>query len=178
MNLDNEKAAATQYLTFFVHGEEYAVEILRVREVMESLPVTRVPSAPPAIRGVVNVRGAVVPIVDLGVRFGAAELPVTRFTCVVIVELPLDGDSVAMGLLVDRVNQVIELDKSRIEPVPPFGVRVRIDFLRAMGNVGEKFVMLLDAERILSTTDLLATAAAAAETASVDAAAAAEGGAP
>jgi purine-binding chemotaxis protein CheW len=150
-----------QYLTFFVHDEEYAIEILCVREVMEALPLTRVPSAPASIRGVVNVRGAVVPIIDLGVRFQAARLTVTRFTCIVIVELPVDGEPVLMGLLVDRVNQVVELDEAQVEPVPPFGVNVRVDFLRGMGAAGTKFVMLLDLERVLSTSDLLAVSAMA-----------------
>jgi purine-binding chemotaxis protein CheW len=152
---------ATQYLTFFVRGEEYAVEILRVREVIESLPVTRVPNVPAAIRGVVNVRGTVVPTIDLGVRFGGHEIEPTRFTCIVILELEVEGEALSMGLLVERVNQVIDLDDSLVEDVPPFGVRVRLDFLRGMGRVGETFVMLLDSERVVSASDLLATTSAA-----------------
>lgn len=154
-------ASSTQYLTFFVHGEEYAVEILRVREVFESLPITRVPSTPHAIRGVVNVRGAVVPVVDLGVRFDVGELTVTPWTCIVVVELAIDGAPLAMGLFVDKVNQVVELEPSQIDDVPPFGVPVRLDFLRGMGAVGEKFVMLLDIERVVSPSDLLAAASVA-----------------
>jgi purine-binding chemotaxis protein CheW len=157
------EATAKQYLTFFVHGEEYAVEILRVREVTEALPVTRVPTVPSAIRGVVNVRGSVVPIIDLAVRFGWPEIEVTRYTCIVILELEAEGEPLTMGLLVERVNQVIDLDESLVGDVPPFGVRVRVDFLRGMGRVADKFVMLLDTERIVSTADLLATASAIAE---------------
>lgn len=155
-------ASVTQYLTFFVRDDEYAVEILRVREVMETLPITRIPSTPATIRGVVNVRGTVVPIVDLGIRFGAEASAISRFTCIVVVEVDVEGEAVPMGLLVDRVNQVVQLEGSQIEPVPSFGVHVRVDFLRGMGNVGGKFVMLLDIERVLSPSDLLAVAGIAA----------------
>jgi purine-binding chemotaxis protein CheW len=142
---------STQYLTFLVGDEEYAVEILHVREVMEVLPITRMPATPTPIRGVVNVRGAVVPIVDLGVRFGRDEIAITRWTCIVVVE----AADRCMGLLVDRVNQVIELDVSDIEPVPQFGVHVRLDFLAGMAQVAESFILLLDLERVVSVPDLL-----------------------
>jgi purine-binding chemotaxis protein CheW len=152
-----------QELTFFVHGEEFAVEILRVREVMGVPSITRVPTTPPSIRGVVNIRGTVVPIVDLGLRFGLPELPLTKRTCIVIVEVQDDGAETGMGLLVDRVNEVVDLEDSQIEEVPAFGVSVRLDFLRGVAAVSEKLVMLLDVDRVLSTADLRAAAAAAAE---------------
>ena len=150
----------SQHLTFFVHGEEYAVEVLRVREVIASLPLTRVPTTPPSIRGVVNLRGAVVPVVDLGLRFGQAELAMTKLTCIVLVDVVEDGVATGMGLLVDQVNQVIDLEASAIEALPPFGVHVRLDFLRGMGAVGEKFVMLLNVDRVLEAADLRAAAEA------------------
>lgn len=151
----------SQYLTFAVHGEEYAVEVLRVREVIASLPLTRVPTIPPSIRGVVNLRGAVVPVVDLGLRFGQSALALTKRTCIVLVEVIEDGVPTGMGLLVDKVNQVIDLDSATIEAVPPFGVHVRLDFLRGMGAIGgEKFVMLLDVDRVLEASDLRAAAEA------------------
>jgi purine-binding chemotaxis protein CheW len=151
--------SGTQHLTFSVHGEEYAVEILRVREVVGALPLTRVPTTPESIRGVVNLRGAVVPVVDLGLRFGLAELTMTPRTCIVLVDVVEDGEPTSMGLLVDQVNQVIELSPEAIEEVPAFGVHVRLDFLRGMGPVGERFVMLLDVDRVLSSADLRAAAA-------------------
>jgi purine-binding chemotaxis protein CheW len=150
-----------QYLTFAVHGEAYGVEVLRVQEVIASLPLTRVPAIPPSIRGVVNLRGGVVPVVDLGLRFGQAALTVGKRTCIVLVDVALDGATFAMGILVDQVNQVIDLDPAAIEPVPSFGVHVRPDFLRGMGVVGEKFVMLLDVDRVLSAGDLQAAWSAA-----------------
>jgi purine-binding chemotaxis protein CheW len=155
-------SGAGQYLTFFVHGDEFAVPVLRVREVMEALPVTHVPTAPTPIRGVVNVRGAVVPVVDLGLRFGSGEVETTRWTCMVIVDLTVGEDQRCMGLLVDRVNQVVDLDDAAIEEVPAFGVDVRLDFLTGMGGVGGKFILLLDVERVLSTSDLLAVTTEAA----------------
>jgi purine-binding chemotaxis protein CheW len=151
----------TQYLTFSVHGEAYGVEVLRVREVIASLPLTRVPTIPPSIRGVVNLRGGVVPVVDLGLRFGQAALAMTKRTCIVLVEVVEDGATIGMGILVDEVNQVIDLDPAAIEPVPQFGVHVRLDFLRGMGAAGEKFVMLLDVDRVLEGSDLRAAATAA-----------------
>jgi purine-binding chemotaxis protein CheW len=168
MNATIEAGAGAQYLTFFVGGEEYAVEILRVREVIEALPVTRVPNVPAAIRGVVNVRGTVVPTIDLGVRFGGEEIELTRYTCIVIIELEVEGEPLCMGLLVERVSQVLDLDDSLIEDVPAFGVPIRLDFLRGMGRVGEKFVMILDSERVVETTDLLATTSALVEGAAAD----------
>jgi purine-binding chemotaxis protein CheW len=107
----------------------------------------------------VNLRGAVVPVVDLGLRFGLAELVITSRTCIVLVDVVEDGEPTSMGLLVDQVNQVIELSPEAIEAVPPFGVHVRLDFLRGMGPVGERFVMLLDVDRVLSSADLRAAAA-------------------
>jgi purine-binding chemotaxis protein CheW len=151
---------SAQYLTFAVHGEAYGVEVLRVQEVIASLPLTRVPAIPPSIRGVVNLRGGVVPVVDLGLRFGQGALIVRKRTCIVLVEVALDGGTFGMGILVDEVNQVIDLDPAAIEPVPPFGIHVRPDFLRGMAAVGEKFVMLLDVDRVLEAADLHAARAA------------------
>jgi purine-binding chemotaxis protein CheW len=139
-----------QYLTFFVHGEEYAVEVLRVREVIGALPLTRVPTTPPSIRGVVNLRGAVVPVVDLGLRFGLDQLVMTKRTCIVLVDVAEGGVTTGLGLLVDHVNQVLDLDEPDVMPVPAFGLHVRPELLRGIGSVGEKFVMLLDVDRILA----------------------------
>jgi purine-binding chemotaxis protein CheW len=159
MKRDETAARAAQYLTFFVDGDEYAVDIMRIREVIEAIPVTHVPATPPAIRGVVNLRGAVVPVIDLAIRFGLPERTITSKTCIVLIEVVVEGEPTVMGILVDAVNQVIDLDASQIEPVPPFGAHVRLDFLTGMGVAGEKFVMLLDADLVLSPTDLLAAAA-------------------
>jgi purine-binding chemotaxis protein CheW len=154
-----------QYLTFFVADAAYAIEVLRVREVIEPAPITRVPSTPRAVRGVINLRGSVVPVVDLGIRFEQTERPLTKWTCIVLVEVAVDGESdkAVMGILVDAVDRVVELGEDQIEAVPQFGTHVRLDFLRGMGVLGDKFVLLLDVDSVLSTPDLLAVAALGAQ---------------
>lgn len=160
MNELARSTSSTQYLTFFVAGEEYAIEVLCVREVVESIPITRVPSMPRVVRGVVNLRGSVVPVIDLGVRFDGRPLEVAKLTCIVVIETNLEGERAVMGLLVDSVNQVIDLSPDAIAPVPAFGTRVRADLLKGMGIVGPKFALLLDKDRLVSHVDLLEAPAA------------------
>jgi purine-binding chemotaxis protein CheW len=166
----------SQYLGFHIAGEEYAIGILRVREILEYDTVTRVPTTPPSIRGVINLRGSVVPVVDLAVKLGLAESVVTKRSCVVVVEIVLEGERTVMGLLADAVSQVIDLPASEIEPPPPFGTRIRVECLLGMGRAGKKFVLLLDIDRILSSDDVAAaeTAVATAVPAEIVAAATVE----
>ncbi len=155
---------SAQYLTFFLAGEEYAAGILRVREILQYEPVTRIPTAPPWIRGVMNLRGSVVPVVDLALKLGLAETAVTKWTCVLIVEVELEGQHAVMGVMADAVTEVMDLRPEDIEPPPPFGTRVRVDYLLGMGKVpGKKFVLLLDLDRVLSAAELLSATSAAAE---------------
>lgn len=153
-----EATEQTQFLTFLLAEESYAVSILRVREIIEYDTVTRVPNMPPSIRGVINLRGAVVPVVDLAVRFGLRDCQVTKRTCVIIVEVEVSGERLVIGLMADAVSQVIDLPPADIEPPPPFGTRVRVDFLEGLGKIGKKFVLILDLDRALSSTDLLSVA--------------------
>ena len=146
----------SQYLGFHIAGEEYAIGILRVREILEYDTVTRVPTTPPSIRGVINLRGSVVPVIDLAVKLGLPESVVTKRSCVVVVEIVLEGERTVMGLLADAVSQVIDLPAAEIEPPPPFGTRIRVECLLGMGRAGKKFVLLLDIDRILSTDDVAA----------------------
>lgn len=146
----------SQYLTFVVAGEEYAIPILRVREIIEYSRVTRVPSMPPYIRGVINLRGSVVPVIDLAVKFGLAESGVTRTSCIVVVEVTSGGEQLVMGVIADAVRQVVDLTRDDVQEPPAFGVHGRVDFLLGMGVVDEKFVLLLDIDRVLSTADILA----------------------
>ena len=160
----SQPGESTQYLTFFVAGEEYAAGILRVREILQYQPVTRIPAAPPWIRGVMNLRGSVVPVVDLALKLGLAETAVTKWTCVLIVEAELEGQRAAIGMMADAVSEVIDLRPEDVEPPPPFGTRVRIDSLLGMGKIpGKKLVLLLDLDRVLSAAELLPAAAAAGE---------------
>jgi purine-binding chemotaxis protein CheW len=150
-------AEQAQYLGFYIAGEEYAIGILRVREILEYDTLTRVPTTPPSIRGVINLRGSVVPVVDLAVKFGLPESVVSKRTCIVVVEVDLDGERAVMGLLADAVSQVIDLPASDVEPPPPFGTRVRVDCLIGMGRAGRKFVLLLDIDKLLSLDELEVT---------------------
>jgi purine-binding chemotaxis protein CheW len=149
-------AADGQYLGFQIAEEEYAIDILRVREILEYDEVTRVPTTPPSIRGVINLRGRVVPVVDLAVRFGLPEREVTRKTCIVVVEVDLEGESTVLGVLADSVSQVMDLAAGDVVPPPPFGSRVRVDWLRGIGRVDRRFVLLLDIDRVLSAEELRA----------------------
>ncbi|AKF82892.1 CheW protein [Myxococcus fulvus] len=158
-----EKSGRSNYLSFMLAGEEYGVGILRVREIIEHRPITRVPGMPAAVQGVINLRGSVVPVVDLAVKFGLPPRPITRWTCFVIVEVSLDGRQSAMGLLADSVSEVLELGPEDIEQPPAFGTRVRLDFLLGLGRHEDTFIMLLDLDRLLSVAELLSLETASAE---------------
>jgi purine-binding chemotaxis protein CheW len=145
----------TQFLTFYLAGEEYGIGILRVKEILEYDTVTPVPQTPPAIRGVINLRGNVVPVVDLAAKFGLPPSPIAKRTCIVIVEVSLAGRETVMGILVDAVSQVMDLAPGDIEPPPAFGTAVKVDYLQAMGKVGKKFVLLLDVDQVLAAPELL-----------------------
>ena len=152
---DNENSFDyTQYLTFNLAGEEYAVGILQIREIITYGTLTKVPHTPPSIRGVINLRGNVVPVVDLGRKFGLTASPVTDRTCIVIVEANINENRTVTGVIADSVSQVISMSDNDILPAPAFGTRVRIDFLRGMGKSGDKFVLVLDIDKVLSADDL------------------------
>jgi purine-binding chemotaxis protein CheW len=161
MTLIGDAAGVTQYLAFQMTGEEYAVELPRVREIIQLDAVTRVPSAPPWVTGVVNLRGSVVPVVDLAVKFGMEPARITRWTCLVIVEVELDGEPVVMGVLADTVSQVLDLAPGDIEPPPAFGTRVGGEHLLGMARQGNRFALLLDLDRVLTEEEAADTRAAA-----------------
>jgi purine-binding chemotaxis protein CheW len=158
MTVTGEAVGVSQYLTFQLAGEEYAVGILQVREILRYEEVTRVPTAPASIRGVLNLRGSVVPVADLAVRMGMPETPVTRRTCIVIVEVMLEEEPVVMGIIAEAVSQVMDLAPADIEPPPAFGPRIRIDFLRGLARMGDRFALLLDLDLLLSTEAALSAA--------------------
>ncbi len=147
--------AARQYLSFQVAGDDYAIGVLQIHEIIEYADViTRVPQAPPSVRGVLNLRGRVVPVVDLAIRFGLPATVPSRRTCVIIVDVESSGESMMLGLLADAVDQVIDLATDQVLPPPTFGTRVRIEFLLGLGSVGDRFVMLLDLPRLLAEEEL------------------------
>lgn len=150
-----------QYLTFFIRDEEYAVEILRVREIIEFERVTHVPTMPAHVRGVINLRGAVLPVIDLATKFGHGDTETTRTTCIVVVETTLHGDLVTIGVVATAVSEVVDIKQNEIEAPPSFGTNVRVDFLTGMGKLDGRLVLVLDIDRVLSPVELLQTIEAA-----------------
>jgi purine-binding chemotaxis protein CheW len=150
-----EVVRPAQYLGFSLAGETYAIELLRIREIIEHVPITRVPGMPDSVLGVINLRGRVVPVVDLAVKLGMGPRPITRWTCFVIVDAALDGEHTTLGLLADSVSEVLDLGPDDIEPPPAFGTRVSMDYLRGLGRQEQRFILLLDLDRLLSTQELL-----------------------
>jgi len=145
---------ANQYLTFTLAGEMYALGILNVKEIIEYGNLTEIPMMPAFIRGVINLRGAVVPVVDLSNRFGGKRSEITKRSCVVILELPVEEETQVIGVVVDAVNEVLEIAAAEIEPPPAFGSRVRAEFIAGMGKVEGRFVILLDVDKVLSADEM------------------------
>jgi len=144
-----------KYLSFTLRGEVYAMAIEQVKEIIEFGQITTVPMMPAYMRGVINLRGAVVPVVDLSRRFGGEASVVGRRTCVVILELSQpDASRQVIGVIVDAVNAVLDIAPDAIEPPPSFGTSVRPDFVRGMGKVKDRFVVILDVQRTLSLDEL------------------------
>ena len=147
-------AEIAQYLTFQLSGEMYAVGILNVKEIIEYGQLTEIPMMPAFIRGVINLRGAVVPVVDLAARFGGKISDVQRRTCIVIVEITQDDAKHDIGIMVDAVSEVLESGVKDIEPPPSFGAKIRADFIAGMGKVNQKFVIILEIQRVLSVDEM------------------------
>jgi len=150
-----------QYLTFFIGDEEYAVEILRVREIIEHERVTHVPTMPAHVRGVINLRGTVLPVIDLARKFGGGETATTRTTCIVVVETTLHANLIAVGLVASAVSEVVDIRHNDVEPPPAFGTSVRADFLTGMGKVDNRLLLILDLDRVLTPVELIETLDAA-----------------
>ena len=155
-----------QYLTFMLGGEVFAIRILAIREIISYGGLTEVPMMPPSIKGVINLRGAVVPVVDLAVRFNRPSGDVTKRTCIVIVEMENAGEQQVIGVIVDAVNAVLEIPAADIEPSPSFGAKIRTDFIAGMAKINGKFIILLDIDKVLSMEELDALSEAAARPAS------------
>lgn len=143
-----------QYLTFMLGGETFAIGILAIKEIIEYGNLTEVPMMPDYIRGVINLRGSVVPVVDLSTRFGRKRTELSRRTCIVIIEVASDQETQVVGVVVDAVNEVLEIPQDQIEPPPAFGAKIRTDFIRGMGKVDNKFVIILNVDNVLSIDDL------------------------
>lgn len=155
--------APSQYLTFMLGEEVFAMDIRTVREIIQYGPMTTVPLMPGFVRGVINLRGAVVPVIDLQARFGRPAAHIGKKTCIVIFDAVRDGERVELGLLVDAVSEVIEIAAEQIEPPPNFGASVRRDFIRGMGKVASRFVIILEPDKAFDVSEMAQLCEAAQE---------------
>lgn len=156
----------TSYITFKLGDELFAIDVARVREVLDLTEITRVPTAPPYMRGVVNVRGSAIPVVDLRHKFGLPPTADTVNTRIVVLELELDGETTVVGGLADSVHEVLDLERSQIREPPRIAMRWRADMIEGLGKKGEQFIIVLDISRVFAIEgSLLADAAASVEAA-------------
>lgn len=149
-----KQAGEGQYLTFKLGEEVYALEITKVREVLDFTKVTKVPKTPAFMRGVINLRGGVVPVVDLRLKFGMSATEKTVDTCIIIVEILIDNEQSLIGALADSVQEVIDLGDDQIEPAPKIGTRLDTAFIKGMGKYNEEFIIILDIEKVFSIEEL------------------------
>ncbi len=152
---------AGKYLTFKLGAEEFGLEILKVQEIIKMMDITKVPRTPEFVRGVINLRGKVIPVVELRLKFDMPTVEVTDKTCVIVVQVAHAAGTVTMGAIVDEVSEVLDITGDQIEPSPEFGTSVNTDFILGMGKVGKRVVMLLDVDKVLSTGELSAVAGVA-----------------
>ena len=143
-----------QYLTFKLDEEVFALEISKVREVLDFTDITKVPQTPIFMRGVINLRGSVVPVVDMRVKFSMSEAEATVNTCIIITEVFMDGETSVLGALVDSVQEVLEIDSDQIEPPPRIGTKLDTEFIRGMGKHNEAFIIILDVDRVFSADEI------------------------
>jgi len=148
-------ATVRQHVTFTQMGEEYALPIEQVREIIQCERVTSIPSMPPVVRGVMNLRGAVIPVIDLPVKFGLPETAIGPATYLVVVDVVWSGEAVRLGLLTTELGRVIDVAAGDVKPVPDFGTRIQSEYLRGVGQIDGRFVLFLDTERLLSPAELL-----------------------
>jgi purine-binding chemotaxis protein CheW len=157
----DDSVTNVQYLTFKLDHEVFAIDIAKVREVLEFQSMTQVPGTPGFLRGVINLRGNVVPVIDMRLKLGLGMTEKSVDTCVVIAEVTIDGESTVLGALVDSVEEVIDLDAGQLAPPPTMGDRASSKVIHGMGRRGEQFIMILDLDSTLSAEDLCASAAGA-----------------
>ena len=151
-----------KYLTFSLAGEEYGIGILKIREIIGMMPITSVPETPAFVKGVINLRGKVIPVVDLRLRFGIAEIDYTERTCIIVVEIAGPAGTVSMGVVVDSVSEVLNIKGADIEDTPSFGPQLNTEYILGMAKVGKGLKILLDIEKALTSTEMETLSRAAA----------------
>ncbi|MDD5286181.1 MAG: chemotaxis protein CheW [Desulfuromonadaceae bacterium] len=144
----------TQYLTFKLDEEVFALDVTKVKEILEYTTVTKVPQTPDFMRGVINLRGSVVPVIDLRLKFGMSATEQTINTCIIVTEVDMEGETILLGTLADSVQEVNDMEPDQIEAAPHIGTRLNTDFIKGMGKKDNTFVMILDIDRVFSSGDL------------------------
>ncbi len=152
---ENNSNQTTQYLSFKLDKESFALDISKVREILDLSKITKVPRMPEFMLGVINLRGKVVPVVDMRLKLGLPKGEQTVNTCIIIVENTIDSETTTLGALVDSVQEVFDMDQTQVEPPPRLGTRLNTEFLDGMGKIGEDFVLILDFTKIFSVEELL-----------------------
>ena len=152
--MSDVQAEKNQYLTFDLDGEVFAIEVSKVREILDFTEVTSVPQMPVFMRGVINLRGSVVPVIDMRNKFGLPVVADTVDTCIIIVEVQIDKETSVLGALVDSVQEVLDIEGEQIEPPPRMGSRMNSDFLHGMGKHNDCFVMILNIDKVFSSDEL------------------------
>ena len=154
-----EASNANQYLTFTLDNEQYAIGVAKVREVLEHTKITKLPRTAEFMKGIINLRGAGVPVIDLRLKFGLPETPITKDTSIIVMEVDsLDG-TVVVGALADAVHEVVEIDEKAVEPAPRFGTRLAAEYIKGVGKRDDLFIIILDIDRIFNADEISAIAA-------------------
>ena len=151
---DAKSVTSQQYVTFSLGDELFGVEVIRAREILSVTPVTKVPQTPDYLLGVINLRGQVVPVVDMRLKLGLPVSEETEDTCVIVVEVLVDSEPIIVGALADAVREVLEIRTDQIEPAPRLGTRLKTEFISGMGKIGEQFLILLNIDRVFSSDEL------------------------
>jgi purine-binding chemotaxis protein CheW len=142
------------YLTFRIGNEDFAVDVLKVKEILEIIKITNVPKTPDFMKGVINLRGSVVPVVDMHIKFGLPAEEQTVDTCIIVMEVSIGSEIVVIGAIADMVKEVINIDSENIEPAPKIGTAVDVEFIDGIGKIGEEFVIILDINKVFSEEDI------------------------
>lgn len=154
IDIDLSSVESDQHLTFVLSDEEFAIPVMTIKEIIEYGHLTNVPMVPDFIQGVVNLRGNVVPVVSLATKFGLEVNPIGKRTCIIIMDAQIGEDTVVMGVVVDKVLQVIEIPEENIEPSPTLGAAIRTDFIKGMGRIDDNFIIILDIVQVLSAEEI------------------------
>lgn len=152
---ENKKLSINSYLTFKLGDETFASNVSKVLNILEMMSITKVPKAPEYMKGVINLRGTVLPVIDTRLKFGMTPTEVTTSTCILVLDVVVEKEAIKVGALVDSVQEVLELNNDDIQPPPNIGSKYKSEFIYGMSKAGEEFIMLLDMDKVFSATDVI-----------------------